>query len=221
VETEIATLGSDRTTEQAVAEIEGMVIVPAGAYLAGEDNTEAELDAYYIDLFPVTNAEYKKFTDATGYRAPKFWGEGRLKEANDPVVGVSWYDADKYATWAGKALPSAEEWEKAARGLEGRVYPWGNEFDDANANFGNTNGEDMTSPVDRFDENRSVFGARDMVGNVWEWTKDWDKIEIDMKIIWGGSWADSASFLRCDQHLYANPKDKYDNIGFRCVKPAD
>ena len=221
VESEVASLGGNGTAEQAVAEVEGMVIVPGGEYLFGADNEVAELEAFYIDLFPVTNAEYRKFIEATGYRAPKFWGDDRLKEPNDPVVGVSWYDADKFATWAGKQLPTSAEWEKAARGIEGRIYPWGNEFDDGLANFGNVDGDDMTSPVDRFEDNRSVFGARDMAGNVWEWTKDWDKIEIDMKIIRGGSWADPASFLRCDQRLYANPKDKYDNIGFRCIRPAD
>jgi serine/threonine-protein kinase len=221
VESEVAALESNGSATHVVAEIEGMVIVPAGSFLSGTDNAEVEIDAYYIDVFPVTNAEYGKFIEATGYRAPKFWTEGRLKDPNDPVVGVSWYDADKYATWAGKELPTSAQWEKAARGLEGRIYPWGNEFDDGLANFGHTDGEDMTSPVDRFEGNRSVFGARDMVGNVWEWTKEWDKIEIDMKVIFGGSWADPAAFLRCDRHLYANPKDKYDNIGFRCVRPAD
>jgi len=221
VETQLATIGADGTAEQVVAEIEGMVIVPGGAFLSGEKGEEVELDAFYIDVFPVTNAEYKKFIEATGYRAPKFWTEGRLKEPNDPVVGVSWYDADKFATWAGKELPTSAQWEKAARGFEGRIYPWGNEFDESFANFGHVDGEDMTCPVDRHDENRSVFGARELAGNVWEWTRDWDKIEIDMKVIRGGSWADPAAFLRCDRHLYANPKDKYDNIGFRCVRPAD
>jgi serine/threonine-protein kinase len=221
VESEFATHASDLTAEQAVAEIEGMVIVPEGAYLSGEDNAEAELDAFHIDLYPVTNAEYGKFIEATGYRAPKFWAAGRLKEPGAPVVGVSWYDADKYATWAGKELPTAAQWEKAARGLEGRIYPWGNEFVEENANFGHMDEKDMVCPVDRHAENRSVFGACDLAGNVWEWTKDWDMIEIDMKIICGGSWADPAPFLRCDRRLYANPKDKYDNIGFRCVRPAD
>ena len=79
----------------------------------------------------------------------------------------------------------------------------------------------MVTPVEKYEENKSVFGARDLAGNIWEWTKDWDRIEIDMKIIRGGSWADPPQFLRCDRHLYANPKDKFDNIGFRCIRPAE
>ena len=169
----------------------------------------------------MTNAEFRKFIEATGYRRPKFWTEGRLKEPAAPVVGVSWYDADKFATWAGKALPTAHQWEKAARGFEGRLFPWGNEIEEGMANFGHVDGVDMVCPVEQFEENRSVFGARDLVGNVWEWTRDWDRIEIDMKVILGGSWADPPDFLRCDQHLYANPKDKFDNIGFRCARPAE
>jgi formylglycine-generating enzyme required for sulfatase activity len=221
VESDWKTLGSQPASQPSAPVVEGMVFVPEGAFLAGEAKAEIEVDAFHIDTFPVTNREYKAFTESTGYRSPKFWGEGRLNAPNAPVVGVSWYDADKYATWAGKQLPTSEQWEKAARGLEGGVYPWGNEVDEDLANFGNEDGTDMLSPVDRHEGNQSVFGARDLVGNAWEWSRDWDKIEIDMKIIRGGSWTDPARFLRCDTHLYANPKDKFDNIGFRCVRPAD
>ncbi len=221
VETDWQALGSESAVQPAAPMVEGMVFVPGGPFLLGEENVETELDGYYIDTFPVTNADFKAFMDATGYRPPRFWSEGRLNTPNAPVVGVSWYDADKYATWAGKQLPTSEQWEKAARGLEGRIYPWGDEVDDSFANFGHEDGVDQVSPVDQYEANQSVFGARDLCGNAWEWTRDWDRIEIDMKIIRGGSWCDPASFLRCDTHLYANPKDKYDNIGFRCVRPAD
>lgn len=220
IESEMAPTGKDQTPQEAIAVIEGMVLVPAGVFLSGEKNAEKEIDPFYVDIFPVTNADYRKFIEATGYRAPKFWSEGRLKDPQAPVVGVSWYDADKFATWAGKSLPTAEQWEKAARGFEGRVFPWGNEIDETKANYGHLDGEDELAPVTAFEENRSVFGTRDMAGNAWEWTRDWDPIEIDMKVIFGGSWADPPHFLRCDRHLYANPKDKYDNIGFRCVRPA-
>ncbi len=220
VENDWNALGSEAAVQPSAPTVEGMVFVPAGPFLLGENNTETEIEAFHIDTFPVTNSEFKGFIDSTGYRAPRFWSEGRLNTANAPVVGVSWYDADKYATWAGKQLPTNEQWEKAARGLEGRIYPWGNEVDEALANFGHEDGTDMVTPVEQFEENRSVFGARDLAGNTWEWTRDWDKIEIDMKIIRGGSWVDPAQFLRCDEHLYANPKDKFDNIGFRCVRPA-
>ncbi|MHC4469573.1 MAG: formylglycine-generating enzyme family protein [Planctomycetota bacterium] len=221
VDRDVPTTGLDLAPQEAIAVVEGMVFVPSGPYLAGPKNEEKEVEGFYIDIFPVTNREYRKFIDARGYRPPKFWAEQRMKEPDAPVVGVSWYDADKYSAWAGKKLPSAEQWEKAARGLEGRIYPWGNEIDEAKANFGHVDGEDLVCPVEKHEENHSVFGARDLAGNVWEWTRDWDDIEIDMKIIRGGSWADPPQFLRCDRHLYANPKDKYDNIGFRCVRPAE
>lgn len=207
--------------DAALVEVEGMVLVPGGQFLFGRKPETREIAAYYIDVFPVTNAEYQKFIDDTGYRPPKFWGEGRLREPRAPVVGVSWYDADKYAKWAGKELPTSEQWEKAARGIDGRLHPWGAEPPEGRANFGHGDEKDHVVPVDAFPANRSPFGMRDSVGNVWEWTNDWDKIEIDMKVIRGGSWADPPQFLRLDDHLYANPKDKYDNIGFRCIRPAD
>jgi serine/threonine-protein kinase len=220
-EKDLSGSGTAVAQKETIAVVEGMVLVPGGPFLAGEDKRESDVESFYIDIFPITNADYRKFMEATGYRPPKFWAEDRLKDDKAPVVGVSWYDADKYATWAGKQLPSASQWEKAARGLEGRVYPWGNEIDESKANYGHVDGTDEVTPVDRYEENRSVFGVRDLAGNVWEWTRDWDRIEIDMKMIMGGSWCDPAPFLRCDRHLYANPKDKYDNIGFRCIRPAD
>ncbi|MCU0728344.1 MAG: formylglycine-generating enzyme family protein [Planctomycetes bacterium] len=220
IEREMKPLTSDPAASQIIAVVEGMVLVPGGPFLSGEKRDRKELEPFYIDIFPVTNEEYVKFMEATGYRPPKFWAEGRLRKPRAPVVGISWHDADKYATWAGKSLPTADQWEKAARGLEGRIYPWGNEIEPDVANFGHLDGVDMVTPVDAFEANRSVFGVRDMAGNVWEWQKDWDPIEIDMKVISGGSWADPPQFLRCDRHLYANPKDKFDNIGFRCVRPV-
>lgn len=221
VEAELGGAAKDRTREEAVAEIEGMVLIPAGEFFCGPGQDKKDLEAFYIDVFPVTNEDYRRFIEASGYRPPRFWSEGRLKDPRAPVVGVSWYDAEKYATWAGKTLPTSDQWEKAARGFEGRIFPWGSELDEEHANYGRMNEVDGVTPVDRYPENRSVFGVRCMVGNVWEWTKDWDRIEIDMKVIRGGSWADPAPFLRLDRHLYANPKDKFDNIGFRCARPAD
>jgi formylglycine-generating enzyme required for sulfatase activity len=221
VESDLKETGTDRTPQEAIAVIEGMVLVPEGEFLAGAAGEPTPCDAFYVDIYPVTNADYKRFIDSSGYRPPKFWSQKRLDDPNAPVVGVSWYDADKYATWAGKVLPTSTQWEKAARGFEGRVFPWGTDLDESFANYGHMDGEDMTTPVEQYPENRSVFGACDLVGNVWEWTRDWDTIEIDMKIVRGGSWTDSAAFLRSDRHLFANPKDKFDNIGFRCVRPAD
>jgi formylglycine-generating enzyme required for sulfatase activity len=199
----------------------GMVLVPPGPYLSGPAKSLKETGSYWIDTFPVTNEQFAAFCQATGYRQPKFWSEGRLRALRAPAVGVSWFDAYKYAAWAGKQLPTFEQWEKAARGKSGRIFPWGDQIDHNKAVYGQPEGADGVAEVGLSEENASEYGARDMVGNVWEWTDTWDKQDPEMKIICGGSWVDPVEFLRLDQHLATNPKDKFDNIGFRCVKPAE
>jgi len=125
---------------------DAMILIPAGEFVMGSPNGEGEddehpkhtvyLDAYYIDQHEVTNAEYKKFIDTTSHRVPQHWWKWAWrKEAHypigmgrHPVVGVSWEDVNAYAQWAGKRLPTEAEWEKAARGTDGRMFPWGNKF---------------------------------------------------------------------------------------------
>jgi formylglycine-generating enzyme required for sulfatase activity len=201
--------------------VDGMVFVPGGAFLSGTGNQSKELKAYWIDQYPVTNAQYLTFVEATGYRSPRFWPEGRLRDPDAPVVGISWYDAYKYAAFAGKSLPTKDQWEKAARGAGGNVYPWGNEMVAEAANFGGEDGTDGVAKVGLFPLNVSEFGASEMCGNVWEWTDSPDPTDSEQKVICGGSWVDDPSFLRCDEHLAGYPKDKYDNIGFRCVRLAN
>ena len=198
-----------------------MILVPAGSFLFGPGKVEADVPAYYIDTFPVTNREYKRFIEATQYRPPKFWTEKRLNDPDSPVVGVSWQDAKKYATWAGKEIPTWEQWEKAARGTDGRLYPWGDEdIDENSAVFGRPDGTDGVEHVGARDRNVSPFGVHDTVGNVWEWTRTFDVVEQDMIVLCGGSWVDPPEFMRLDGHLFANPKDKFDVIGFRCCRPV-
>ena len=203
------------------ADVPGMVLVTAGPYLSGPGKTLRETGAYWIDSYPVTNEQFAAFCQATGYRQPKFWTEGRFRTPRAPVVGVSWFDAYKYAAWTGKQLPTFEQWEKAARGKSGRVFPWGDQIDHNKAVYGQAEESDAVAEVGHCPENVSELGARDMVGNVWQWTDTWDRQEPEMKVICGGSWVDPVEFLRLDQHLSTNPKDKFDNIGFRCVKPAE
>lgn len=207
--------------EPEAAAAPGMVLVPAGPFLSGAAKSLRETGAYWIDTFPVTNEEFAAFCQATGYRHPKFWAEGRMRNPRAPVVGISWYDAYKYASWAGKALPSAEQWEKAARGKAGRIFPWGDQIDHNKAVYGQPDATDAVAEVGLCAENVSEYGARDMVGNVWQWTDTWDRQEPEMKVICGGSWCDPVEFLRLDGHLATNPKDKFDNIGFRCIKSAE
>ena len=212
---------SDKAAAEPVIQ-DGMVLVPGGSFLSGPTKTAREAKSFWIDLHPVTNGEYRRFVEATGYRAPKFWPEGRLRAPEAPVVGVSWYDAYKFAAWAGKSLPTKDQWEKAARGKSGRLYPWGDEFEAAHAVCGRPDQDepDGVEAVGTHASGASEYGAQDMAGNVWEWTDSPDPTDSEQKIICGGSWVDEPTFLRCDEHLAAYPKDKYDNIGFRCVRLA-
>lgn len=152
---------------------------------------EVYMSAYLIDKSPITNAEYKKFIESGGYKQRDFWSDAgwdyvqQVKpldsdgvhsamdsEDDCPVVNVSWYEAEAFAKYAGKRLPTEAEWEKAARGTDGRIYPWGNEFDKAKLNCAESKIEKPT-PVTKFPDGISGYGCFDMAGNVWEWTADW------------------------------------------------
>jgi iron(II)-dependent oxidoreductase len=180
-----------------------MVLIPAGPFLMGlpendllaEDHEkpprQVELDAYWIDVYPVTNGRYARFLEAGGYdrqelwapagwewkcrqgvTRPALWGEAGWDAPEQPAAGVSWYEADAYARWAGRRLPTDAEWEKAARGSDGRRYPWGNDWPGPSlANFGMVIGR--TTPVGLFPAGASPYGCHDMAGNVNNWTSDW------------------------------------------------
>ena len=132
------------------------------------------LNAFYIDKYEVTNFQYKQFIDATGRATPAYWNDEKYNQPNQPVVGITWHDAVAYAKWAGKRLPTEAEWEKAARGIDGRRYPWGNEWDSlkCNSDIGG-DGYQYTAPVGSFPAGVSPYGVMDMIGNVWEYTSDW------------------------------------------------
>ncbi|WP_308015661.1 formylglycine-generating enzyme family protein [Streptomyces huiliensis] len=126
---------------------------------------------FLIDVFPTTNADYARFVEATGHRSPKHWNaDARHPEPgfDHPVVWVTWHDAAAYAEWAGKSLPSSEQWEKAARGAAGRAYPWGDNATAAKCNVRDSNIL-RTTPVSRYRSGVSPFGVYDLCGNVWEW----------------------------------------------------
>lgn len=164
-----------------------MILIPAGEFVMGSNEGSADekpphtvyLDSFYIDRFPVTNAEYKKFIDATKREPPAHWQNGKIPpgKENHPVVYVSWDDANAYAQWAGKRLPTEAEWEKAASWddsrKEKRVYPWGNDFDVGKCNCAES-GIGDTTPVGKYSpQGDSFYGVADMAGNVWEWCADW------------------------------------------------
>ncbi len=115
------------------------------------------LSAYYIDKYEVSNAQYTEFIKATDHPAPAYWDHHLLNQANHPVTGVNWYDANAYCHWANKRLPTEAEWEKAARGPAGNIYPWGNDLDFKKANFGGgkSGNKKTTVPVDSYPEGKS------------------------------------------------------------------
>lgn len=129
------------------------------------------LDSYFIDKYEVSNKEYGDFIRANGHPAPAYWDDPRLNKPEQPVVGVNWYDATAYCEYRGKRLPTEAEWEKAARGPQAALYPWGNEFDPTKANYGKNH--NATLPVDSYPEGASYYGAHNMAGNVFEWVADW------------------------------------------------
>jgi iron(II)-dependent oxidoreductase len=231
-----------------------MILIPAGEFIMGSPEDEGEanerprhtvfLDDFYIDKYEVTNAQYEQFMEATEHRAPKYWGNEEYKEFNQPdhpVVGVSWHDAVAYAAWAGKRLPTEAEWEKAARGTDGRKYPWGNEWDSSKCNSKDSNdGYEYTAPVDRrfpsFPSGASpyAYGVMDMAGNVWELCADWYDNKYyrqspkknpkgpdsgSMRVLRGGAWIHSTTyFLRCAFRYSYGPTSTDDFVGFRCAQ---
>jgi formylglycine-generating enzyme required for sulfatase activity len=129
------------------------------------------LDSYLIDKYEVSNKDYGDFIKANGHGSPAYWDDPRLNSPNQPVVGVSWYDARAYCEYRGKRLPTEAEWEKAARGPNGNLYPWGDDFDPAKANYGKNH--DGSKPVDSYPDGVSYYGLHNMAGNVFEWVLDW------------------------------------------------
>lgn len=216
----------------------GMTYVSGGEFIFGSDETKEDesprqtiyVDSFNIDIQPVTCAEYKGFVDATGHRLPRNWKDGQIPPGQEshPVVWVSWNDALAYAEWAGKRLPTEVEWEKAARGIDGRVYPWGDTFDSSRCNSREANLK-KTNPVDEFPEGASPHGAMDMSGNVWEWTADWyqgypqtqftsNYFGETYKVLRGGGWFSEQDLVRTTKRNANSPDAANDDIGFRCAR---
>lgn len=166
---------------------EDMVLVNAGGFTRGIDNTKNNnfmdeapakmiyLSSYYIDKFEVSNSKYTEFIIATDHPAPAYWDYRKLNQPSQPVTGVNWFDADTYCHWANKRLPTEAEWEKAARGPAGSIYPWGNKIEYSKANFakGKSGQKYITESVDAHPDGISYYGAYNMAGNVFEWVQDW------------------------------------------------
>lgn len=174
------------------------------------------LDTYYIDRYPVTNYQYRKFVEETGHKEPLLWNEPDWNQPMQPVVFIGWDDARAYTEWAGKALPTEPQWEKAGRGTDGRLWAWGPVFLPDRCNYKDT-GLQCTSEIGLFDEGMSPYGCYDMSGNVWEMC-DGTWIE-DLPPMRGGCFLGSPTFVRITCRW--SPEDVENGahwMGFRCVK---
>jgi formylglycine-generating enzyme required for sulfatase activity len=231
--------------------VAGMVLVPAGEFTMGSGVDDLRrmaevdewpqhrlwLDDYYIDVHEVTNAQYKVFLDSTRVEAPHRWVNGNYGIGEDglPVVSISWDEAAAYARFVGKRLPTEAEWEKAARGADGRRFPWGNDFDGDYANNG-----DRLMPIMSFPLGESPYGCYDMAGNAAEWVDGWyaayprgdgdvlpadipdrqESFRTDRRVYRGGSWNSFGKFLRCANRESTGENRKWAYIGFRCAMDA-
>jgi formylglycine-generating enzyme required for sulfatase activity len=223
-----------------------MILVPAGTFQMGPRRRGVYLDAFYMDATPVTNRDFVRFVEVTGYR-PSDEGAGRFLhhlpgrkipkgKDNHPVVFVSWLDAQAYAAWVGKRLPTEAEWEKAARGVDGRKYPWGrSDPGPRRANYGKARGD--TAIVGLFPEGASPYGILDLAGNVWEWCGEYDdpafytdgppsnpnnlrggdKSRLVMR---GGSYMYGPRALRTYSRTSFEAHYRFGDGGFRCARSA-
>lgn len=198
-----------------------MTLVDAGIFLSGPDDESVYLPAFYIDVFPTTNADYARFVATAGHKPPQHWSDSAEPPGDvldHPVVFVTWHDACSYAEWAAKSLPSSQQWEKAARGVRGDIYPWGSQQTPAKCNV-KEGAIRSTTPADRYHSGISCYNVYDMCGNVWEWLATQSSPgRYELK----GS-AFTSPFARAAPSIFndASADMLDDDTGFRCVTPAE
>ena len=224
-----------------------MVYVPAGTFLMGDNELNKRwsncpehkvyLDAFWIYKDDVTVAQYRKFCKATGRKMPDAprWGW----KVDHPMVEVIWDDAKAYCDWAVTALPTEAQWEKAARGTDGRKYPWGNDFDPGKLQRSKKHWPDTgsTAPVGSYPGGASPYGCLDMAGNAWQWCADWYGEDYyahsparnpagpatgPYRVLRGGSWLNVylVDIFRCACRYVITPLNRNPGTGFRCVARA-
>ena len=254
----LAAAGAEEKLSSAAIEARSMpqmVLIPAGEFLMGTSPEEAEslakqygvhpthfltesplrkvdVEAFAIDRFPVTNAQYKRFVDATGHRPPPYWQGRNFPEgmADHPVVWVNWHDADAYARWVGLRLPTEAEWEKAARGTDGRQYPWGNQWRPDAVRLEEPlqpRAQLLTHPVGAYPAGASAYGVLDLCGNVAEWTSTPSQ-EPDPERQWawyvikgaGPPLREPYNYRCAARNFSAHTSRMHPWLGFRCAGPA-
>jgi formylglycine-generating enzyme required for sulfatase activity len=224
------------------------VLVPAGDFIMGSNDGDYDekpersvhLGAYFIQKYEVTVHQYMEFVSAKSHRSPLTVRDNATRphfdNPNKPIVYVSWDDAAEYCGWIGGRLPTEAEWEKAARGINGRVWPWGNKKE---ATYGNLRGDEdnyrFTASVGSFEHDVSPFGVYDMAGNAREWVADWygevyyrsgpidnpkGPVEGETRSLRGGSWNDTLVLARTSARIKMFPDYRDVSIGFRCVREA-
>lgn len=224
------------------------ILIPEGEFVMGSEEggfdekpeRRVYLDAFKINQFEVTQFNYAEFVKATGHRSPFSRYLKNIESFNDqnqPVIYVTWEDADDYCRWRGGRLPTEAEWERAAKGTKGAAWPWGSESKAIFANFLGTDDQfHYTSSVGTFEQDKSSFGLYDVAGNVREWVQDWYEEQYyrhapnrnpkgpeqgEMKAMRGGSWNDSPLSGRTSARMKMFPDYRDTTVGFRCAKSAD
>ena len=235
-----------------------MVLIPAGEFQMGNDDSNSNpnrhpkhlvhLNSYYIGKHEVTNSEYEAFLLGKGYRKKEFWSDegwnyiqkhkilvpvlwnlDGFGNPNQPVVGVSYYEAEAYARWLSMRLPTEAEWQKAAQGTEKRNFPWGNTFSSAMPYHA------LTRPfsIGQYPELASPYGIQEMAGNVWEWVQDWDNAAYyddspkqhpnsgAERVLKGGSWASNRRQMECNYRYPQPPWWRGLDVGFRLAADAE
>ncbi|MGO8673955.1 MAG: formylglycine-generating enzyme family protein [Capsulimonadaceae bacterium] len=200
-----------------------MVFIPPGDFVMGYDKRRVHLDGYWIYKYPVTMEQYARYCSKNRKPTPPRpeWGW----RADHPVVNVSWHDAAAYCDWAGVALPSEARWEKAARGTDGREFPWGDEWDPTCCQCSRKKMADAkrTAPVSAHPTGVSPYGVRDMAGNVWEWTlteydtgSDENVSSNNARVLRGGGWGvNREGSFRCAVRSGNQPGGADGDVGFR------
>ena len=228
-----------------VQPVEGsMAVVPAGEFMMGSPTGDSDeqpahkvyVETFFMDKYEVTVGQYAAFLQAKGIDPPSDWKTmNQSAHQKRPVANVDWADAFAYCKWAGKRLPTEAEWEKAARGTDDRLYPWGNEAPTPlHANFGKSgwNNHGVLAPIGTFEAGKSPYGMYDMAGNVWEWVNDWYDYNYyktspsqnpagpssgGTKVIRGGAWNSNPRAMRSANRSLISPTDQGLD-GFRCAK---